>query len=183
MTTTRDRLRTACALPVGIALLTACGSGSGMATTTQTATASPTTLTATESPTETTTSPAGSDNEEQTSTGTATGTSTATRSGTGTEGSGSVPTSFTALGTEPFWDVHVSGTTLNYQGVDITPRTMEAERSSSATSATYTGEHDGVSFTLVVTKGTCNDGMSDNEYPYTVVWTFDGETNRGCARD
>ena len=95
---------------------------------------------------------------------------------------GQVPTAFTALGTEPFWDVQVTGRTLTYSGLDIETKVLEAERTSTQNSATYTGNHEGAAFKLVVTVGTCNDGMSDNEYPYTVEWTFDGQTNRGCAR-
>lgn len=173
MTITRHRLLATLALPVGIALLAACGSGDATTTSTATATAATAvTTTATESPTGT-----------STATGTDAGqTSTATTSTTTSSEQGQVPTAFTALGTEPFWDIQVTGRTLTYSGIDIETKVLEAERTSTQNSATYTGNHAGDAFELVVTVGTCNDGMSDNQYPYTVEWTYDGQTNQGCAR-
>ena len=188
--TTRHRLLATLALPVGLALLAACGSGDTTTTTTETATAAATsaTVTATETPTETSTaSPTSSaDDDEETSTATGSGTTTrAARpsSSTSPAGEGKVPSSFTALGTEPFWDIQVAGRTLTYSGPDIETKVLEAERSSSGNSATYTGNHEGTAFKLTVTEGSCNDGMSDNEYSYKAEWTWGGETNSGCARN
>ena len=44
------------------------------------------------------------------------------------------------------------------------------------------GTYAGGKFDMVVTKGTCSDGMSDRQYPFTVTLEVGSETRFGCAR-
>ena len=193
MTITRHRLIAALALPLSLGLLAACGTDSGTTTTTESAAAAATTTTdaATTSPSAepsatTSASPDATDASSTSSadpskTGAA-GTESGTTTADGSGGSGGVPSAFSAVGTEPFWDVQVDGRTLTYSGVDVETKVMEAERSATSNTSTYTGTHEGAGYRLVVTVGTCSDGMSDTEYPYKATWTFDGKTEQGCAR-
>ena len=180
MTLTRHRLLAALALPAGLALLGACGSGDTNTTSTDTASvATSTTASDTGSPTSSASGTRTGDDEESSK---ASGTKSSSSSSSTTSGADKLPASFTALGTEPFWDIQVAGRTLTYSGPDIETKVMEAERTTSGETATYTGNHEGTAFKLTMTRGSCNDGMSDNEYQYKVEWTFGDQTNQGCAR-
>ena len=91
---------------------------------------------------------------------------------------------FRALGTEPGWSVEVGGgasprlwAELDYgeHRIDV----PEARR----TAEGYAGSTpDGRPVSLIAKKEDCNDGMSDNQYPASVVLTVGGKTYRGCGR-
>lgn len=94
------------------------------------------------------------------------------------------PASFRALGTEPFWAVHVGPDRLRY----MTPEDQQGQ------SVPYTREQTAID-TVVLTarvggkelvlKGRmaeCSDGMSDVVYPFAVTLSLDGQQEQGCAR-
>ncbi|RVQ67799.1 hypothetical protein EKN06_07745 [Croceicoccus ponticola] len=94
------------------------------------------------------------------------------------------PASFRALGTEPFWAVHVSEGRLRY----MTPEDQQGQ------SLEYTREQTGKDEIALTAKlddqdmvltgrvAECSDGMSDREYPYTITLTIGEEVRKGCAR-
>lgn len=185
MTPTTRRLLAGLALPVGLVTLAACGPGSTSTTSTSTAaalseTTSPETSTATTSgPAEPTGSTAG-----QTS-GTSAPTADDDDDDTTHPGSAraDVPSSFTAFGTEPFWDLQVTGTTLTYSNPETSSVVLNGSRQDAGGAAVYTGTHNGQRFTLTVKPGDCSDGMSDDTHEYTSTFQIDGRDLSGCARD
>ncbi|MBB3861934.1 putative membrane protein [Novosphingobium hassiacum] len=94
-----------------------------------------------------------------------------------------VPQKFRALGTEPFWSAEVEGTRLTY----TTPVTQEGAtisivRKDAGKRALYTGSIGGKPLELEIWRETCSDGMSDADYPFTVIRRIGPDTQRGCAR-
>ncbi len=95
---------------------------------------------------------------------------------------GSVSDSFAAFGTEPFWQVTVNGTALDFDDVSTgEKRSLTATRSESGNSTVFSGDNNGTSFTLTITPGSCNDGMSDNTYPWTSTFVYGEASFSGCA--
>ncbi|MBB3989558.1 COG3650 family protein [Croceicoccus naphthovorans] len=94
------------------------------------------------------------------------------------------PASYRALGTEPFWSVHVSEDSLRYMtpenpdGVQV-PMTREQ---SAQDESIVSGEIEGKPIKMRARVEECSDGMSDRLYPYTVTVTFGEQELRGCAR-
>ena len=89
-----------------------------------------------------------------------------------------------ASGTEPFWSADISKDSLTY----TTPDTMQAggvtvpvSRADGAESVKFTATVDGQVLDILVTPGSCSDGMSDAVYPWTVERTLGEETVQGCA--
>lgn len=94
------------------------------------------------------------------------------------------PASFRALGTEPFWAVHVGPDRLRY----MTPEDQQGQ------SVPYTREQTAIDEVVLtarvggkdlVLKGRmaeCSDGMSDVVYPYAVTLSLGGQQEEGCAR-
>lgn len=85
-------------------------------------------------------------------------------------------------GTEPFWGGEASGGTLvwttpdNSEGTDIA-----VERFAGRGGLSFSGELDGKSFDMMVTPGSCSDGMSDRTYPFVVTVRIAKETLNGCG--
>ena len=88
-----------------------------------------------------------------------------------------------ALGTEPFWSVDISGSTLTFARPDYPTRTApNPGPSMSGSSATYRSTlNDGLPLTVTLTAGTCSDGMSDRVYRLRARVQAGGETLNGCA--
>jgi uncharacterized membrane protein len=88
-----------------------------------------------------------------------------------------------ASGTEPFWAVNVMLGRLTYSTPEspgwtaITTQLTEADDR-----LRYNGKLDGKDFILIISKGTCSDGMSDTVYPLTAKLTIGTETRQGCAK-
>lgn len=94
------------------------------------------------------------------------------------------PANFRALGTEPFWAVHVGPDRLRY----MTPEDQQGQ------SVPYTREQTAIDEVVLtarvggkdlVLKGRiaeCSDGMSDLVYPYAVTLSLGGQQQEGCAR-
>ena len=94
------------------------------------------------------------------------------------------PASFRALGTEPFWAIHVGEERLRYmtpedqQGQSI-PFTREQ---TAQDRVTLSAELDGKPLILSGRIEECSDGMSDRVYPYAVTLQIGDEILQGCAR-
>ena len=94
------------------------------------------------------------------------------------------PRSFRALGTEPFWAIHVSEGRLRYmtpenqEGIAAEVTWEQTAQDRMALAATV----DGKALTLRGRIEPCSDGMSDRIYPYSVTLTLGEETRQGCAR-
>lgn len=97
---------------------------------------------------------------------------------------GAFPASFRALGTEPFWAIHVSDGTLRY----MTPENQEGTVVPFTRIPAGDGEVsldavlNGRKLHLAGRIAECSDGMSDRVYPFTVTVTLGDGTLEGCAR-
>lgn len=93
------------------------------------------------------------------------------------------PASFRAVGTEPFWAVHVGDDRLRY----LTPEDQQGESVPFVREQTpkgemaVTAEVDGKALMLTGRIEECSDGMSDRVYPYTVTLRLGEDTEQGCA--
>ena len=91
-------------------------------------------------------------------------------------------TVFRAFGTEPFWNVNVEGDTLTYTTPDDQAGVaMQGTRRALEEGVELSGNHDGKPFTLTVTAGLCNDGMSDNEYELDATFRYGDIDYKGCG--
>lgn len=89
---------------------------------------------------------------------------------------------FRAFGTEPFWNVNVENTKLTYTTPqDPAGMVMEGTRKTVDDGVEITGEHDGKTFVLSVSSGTCSDGMSDNTYSLVSTFRFGEIDYKGCG--
>lgn len=94
-----------------------------------------------------------------------------------------MPSTFTAIGTEPFWAAKVAAQRLTYSTPeDQGGQTIAVIRNPSAEFVEFLGTLGDKPFTLRVTKGPCSDGMSDTVYPFSVERRIGGDRQRGCAR-
>lgn len=85
-------------------------------------------------------------------------------------------------GTEPFWGGQATGESLTYSTPeDPDGTTIKVNRFAGNSGLGLSGTYAGSKFDMVVTKGTCSDGMSDREYPFTVTLEVGSETRFGCA--
>jgi uncharacterized membrane protein len=89
----------------------------------------------------------------------------------------------TALGTEPFWNLRISGTGFTLTRPDHPDLSFTAPgatiRPGQAT-WTATGADGGV-LEVKLFVSPCSDGMSDRGYPMAAEVVLGGETLRGCA--
>jgi uncharacterized membrane protein len=90
-----------------------------------------------------------------------------------------------ARGTEPFWSVEVRSDRVQFSRLDAdsavypyAPPDFDADGR-----AVYRTKRFGVDplLTLVIERGDCSDGMSDQHYPGRAVLTRGDSTWRGCA--
>lgn len=104
--------------------------------------------------------------------------------GTSAEGFTAIPPSerITALGTEPFWNIEVAGDLATYATPELPDgATIELRRFTGQGGLGFSGKWEGRSFDLLVTPGTCSDGMSDRTYPYVATLQLGDERREGCA--
>jgi uncharacterized membrane protein len=88
-----------------------------------------------------------------------------------------------ALGTEPFWAVNVMLGRLTYSTPESPGWTaITTQLTEDDDRLRYNGKLDGKDFILIISKGTCSDGMSDTVYPLTARLTIGTETRQGCAK-
>ena len=98
--------------------------------------------------------------------------------------------SMTCVGTEPFWAVNVSSNnqmTLLFPGEDDQVFTINHKTSASGTSGDFafqiSGSNSRAEFLkLNIIKEKCNDGMSDLEYPYSVLVDHQNRILYGCCK-
>lgn len=86
------------------------------------------------------------------------------------------------VGTEPFWSLEISGG----EAVWSTPEKPDgvrfaAKRFAGNNGLGFSGTLEGADFTATVTQGTCSDGMSDREFPFTATVLVGERTFAGCA--
>ncbi|MFA6219679.1 MAG: hypothetical protein WC692_07845 [Erythrobacter sp.] len=85
-------------------------------------------------------------------------------------------------GTEPFWGGEVAQGMARYSTPENPDGTRFAvERFAGLSGISFSGKIDGTGFDLLVTAGTCSDGMSDRSYPFTATLRIGTETREGCA--
>ena len=88
----------------------------------------------------------------------------------------------TLLGTEPFWDFTIIGDSATYKSPEnLDGSTFAVTRFAGNNGLGYSGELDGKAVQIAVTPGTCSDGMSDRDYPYTATINWGESTLRGCG--
>lgn len=88
----------------------------------------------------------------------------------------------TLVGTEPFWNLTVTGG----EGVWTTPDNQPGTRLALTRFAGngglgFNGALDGQPLTATLTPGQCSDGMSDRSFPFVATIALGGETLRGCG--
>jgi uncharacterized membrane protein len=92
------------------------------------------------------------------------------------------PAKFFGLGTEPFWNIAVDGTTLTWTSADAPgERRIAVTRREEAGRLHLAGTLDGKALSATAWPETCSDGMSDRSYPYTLTVMLDGRKRMGCA--
>jgi uncharacterized membrane protein len=85
-------------------------------------------------------------------------------------------------GTEPFWGGEVAGSALTYTTPEnIDGSRIEVSRFAGRGGLAFSGTLDGAAFDLLVSEGTCSDGMSDRSYPFTATLKLGEEQRLGCA--
>jgi uncharacterized membrane protein len=85
-------------------------------------------------------------------------------------------------GTEPFWGGETQGGSLTYTTPeDPDGTTIAVERFAGNSGLGLSGKLGDEAFDMTVTIGTCSDGMSDREYPFTVTLRIGEDTRFGCA--
>jgi uncharacterized membrane protein len=88
----------------------------------------------------------------------------------------------TMLGTEPFWNIRVTGTTARYSNPDHPEGTaFPVERFAGNGGLSFTGSLAGAPVTATLTPGQCSDGMSDRSFPFVATIALGGETLKGCG--
>ncbi len=88
-----------------------------------------------------------------------------------------------AVGTEPFWGVDITPSSLAYSGLDRPEQRASNPgpviQGTTAVYATATEAGTALVVTLIATE--CSDGMSDRVYPLTAKVELGEETLNGCA--
>jgi len=88
-----------------------------------------------------------------------------------------------ALGTEPFWNVELTGTEMVFTGVDAPEqRAPQPNPVAQGTTATYESETaDGTDLRVTLIATECSDGMSDRTWPLTAMVKVGDRDLTGCA--
>jgi uncharacterized membrane protein len=91
-------------------------------------------------------------------------------------------------GTEPFWGITISRKGIVYTTTEsrqnfpyLAPTTASGRPADFVRVYRLRGSNN-VTSTLVIKKGSCSDGMSDNKYPYSAVYISGNRVLEGCAR-
>lgn len=86
-------------------------------------------------------------------------------------------TRYRALGTEPFWAVTVKGSVATLERPDKAPVHVSVNRTDDGRAVRYLAD----GFSMTVTDGPCNDGMSDAHWADRVALSFGEGTLKGCG--
>jgi uncharacterized membrane protein len=98
-----------------------------------------------------------------------------------------IPRPLSCLGTEPFWRLGLLARGDEYErmGEDLVILDLVEERPGENGYQADLSTGDGVRYSLVVTRGSCSDGMSDREFGWTGTLYIDrqngAETLQGCC--
>lgn len=86
------------------------------------------------------------------------------------------------LGTEPFWGLKITPTTITYTSPADAPLSgANPGPALHGTTAAYTTTLDGRTLELTLIATECSDGMSDRTYPLTAIVKLDETSLNGCA--
>lgn len=103
---------------------------------------------------------------------------------------------FSCSGTEPFWSLETTGTTVTFSDIESTKPTKfkdvtikDAAGTTSGVVQHYFGSTGLMTYLNAfivdqeaMTGSTCSDGMSDTKYPYSVYLTVDKQVLTGCCK-
>lgn len=91
--------------------------------------------------------------------------------------------SVSVIGTEPFWGATVADGSATYSSPEQPDGTdFAVSRFAGNNGVSFSGKlDDDRGFDLMVTPGTCRDGMSDREYPFVASLKLGSESRNGCA--
>lgn len=98
-----------------------------------------------------------------------------------------IPRPLSCLGTEPFWSIGLlqRGDEFQRMGEDRADLELVSERPGEDGFQAELSDAAGVTYSLVVTRGQCSDGMSDREFGWSVRLYLDSaegsETLEGCC--
>jgi uncharacterized membrane protein len=85
-------------------------------------------------------------------------------------------------GTEPFWNVTITGQTARYSNPEHPEGFgFAVSRFAGNGGLSFSGTLFAEPFTATLTPGECSDGMSDRTYPYVATIALGEETLRGCG--
>lgn len=88
--------------------------------------------------------------------------------------------SYRAMGTEPFWNLTVTGQQVRFEEPGAAPLTLALP----PVLTTINGRrYEGRDILIDITRQPCSDGMSDRTYPERVMLTVQGRTLNGCGAD
>jgi uncharacterized membrane protein len=94
-------------------------------------------------------------------------------------------TVFTALGTEPFWALYIINNNKilfhPMNGPDVEVPYVAAK--SGPASVQYSSSGNGNNIEVTISKENCSDGMSEENYAYSVLLFVNKERFAGCGRD
>lgn len=94
----------------------------------------------------------------------------------------SVKDSVRFVGTEPFWGGTVVGDQMTYETAEKPAGDrITVARFAGRGGLSYSGKLAGADLTLTITPGSCSDGMSDRQYPYTVMLQIGDALRSGCG--
>lgn len=86
------------------------------------------------------------------------------------------------VGTESFWGGQARGASLTYTTpADPEGTRIAVRRFGGRNGLGLSGSFQGKAFDMTVTPGTCNDGMSDRRFPYTVTLKIGEAVQNGCG--
>ena len=88
----------------------------------------------------------------------------------------------TLLGNEPFWSIKINGQTAFYSSPqDMAGVEFAVTRFAGNNGLGFSGELKGQAIQIAVTPGTCSDGMSDRDFPFSATITWGDRRLKGCA--
>ncbi|MBE0487287.1 META domain-containing protein, partial [Marinobacter sp.] len=99
---------------------------------------------------------------------------------------GAIETSFRAIGTEPFWSVHIEQNQMTLSRLynqEVTDNIMLTETLANRHGRAYEARYNGQALEFRVAHQLCEDNMAGAQYPAQVRLTIDDDTYLGCGGD
>jgi uncharacterized membrane protein len=89
-------------------------------------------------------------------------------------------------GTEPFWNIYMHNDTILFtmlnEKIDTVFFIQEGFTGVNTHSEYKLTDNEKNSATLIINGGKCSDGMSDNVYEYSAIFTYKDKVLKGCAK-